>query len=331
MPARWTAGTADGAFISLNRSSYKAISSLLDHNRASSFSGVDSFFSGPLITYCEQVLADLQTKQGFHVVRSYDDLCFYTQCFNVASLMQYLLGDLDRADTLARSAIEFVQRMADEANSSHWIVQIVQPAINVARLKRAIGDTNGCISILSALYEIVVLGKPAAVVDVEIDSLTASQMSSFDSKAYSVVKACYRTETLKCLLADKDFNKVRSLILNDSPNSQGLAELKEFELECLLKCELAERSFSKLIRDVSQLPSCRTWVYLYVVDAFAAAGDPKHAIETALALTERVRNHEAERTRDSLLYALALRLAHWALLGRLWKTPAISRRPSTTK
>jgi hypothetical protein len=86
-------------------------------------------------------------------------------------------------------------------------------------------------------------------------------------------------------------------------------KLGGFELEYLLKCELASKSYERLLEIVSELEDFCPWAYLYVIDAFFGAGLLDDAHETAVSLTQKVLQHHAERGSSTLLYALALRLA----------------------
>ena len=284
----------------------RAISHLLKQNQATTHSGADSFFAAPLGGYAGQVLADIHSLKDAGTIRSYDDLCTYTQCFNVGALIQYLLGDADRARSLAFSAIRFVRRVAKQAQHPEWNIQFVQPVINIARIFRAVGDAAGCTATLQALHRIVVLGKAGSVLDLRIDSQEAQSLSRFDAKARAVVIACERTETLKCAFANRDFETIRNQLC--SHGARQPRDLEGSELEHLLKCELGSKSYNRLLTIVSELSQTPPWAYLYVIDTFRDAGHIKDARETAMLLWQRLRRDEDDKP-EVLLYSLAVRFA----------------------
>jgi hypothetical protein len=293
----------------------EGIGLLLEQNGTTSLAGVDSAFSGPLGSYARRVLDDLRSLDEGGEACSYDTLGTYAQCFNIGALIHYLLGDVERAEALSLCEIHLLRGMAAEMGHPEWSVQILQPIINIARLRRAVGDFTACVDILETLRRVVTDGQEATVLGFHLDAATARGWGRCDPQAGSVVGLCRRVEGLKCLAVTADTSTLRAAL------SRPAGELEGFELEHLLRCELRSGAYERVLQIVSETPACPAWAYLYVVDAFCGAGCLADARDVALALVDRVRDRE-ESGREPLSYALALRLA-W--IGELAAADEVAR------
>lgn len=284
-----------------------ALSLLLAHERLMSLSGTEPSFGQPLSHYAQDLLQNLQHAGYPQEIHSRESFEVCLPHFNIGSLIQHLLGCPDHVHELVERTLRFVHRIAEQARMPEWHAFAIQPLINLARVARSLGDTAQCLSILASLHSVVVDENEGLLFDIPIELNVAHLIHEFNDKAVRVVDTCCCMEELKCALISRNLELIHTCCDTDKLDPQS--SLYDFKLECLLKCELMDHAYDRLLSIVDTIPNRKLWPYIYVTDAFIEANLLKEAHELAMLLMHQWMKSEKP---DNILvgYSVALRLAY---------------------
>jgi tetratricopeptide (TPR) repeat protein len=111
-------------------------------------------------------------------IRDHTDLASpgdITARFNSGALLQFQCGNLDRAESLCRRAIDICYLGQTSEEFVSWIQAMYWPCVNLGRVASARGDTEECLNIYQKLYAAATDG-----VDVDIASYRVPIQRAFE-------------------------------------------------------------------------------------------------------------------------------------------------------
>jgi hypothetical protein len=275
-----------------------AVSLLLGRQRAEFFASPDTIFEKPIDTYAAGLERDTASWHDLDVV-DFPHLIRRLDAFNLAALLCHRTGRGDLAIRLERRAMNMVWRSSEE---SRWRLHIAQPALNIARVYRAVGLRRPALQIFEALHRVAIEGRSAVVCGLRVDAALAVALREAEPEATRVIRLCREVESLKCALMDENTTRGRAVVrMFGTPATAALA------LECHLKLDLRCRDHDALFRRIGSVEPDHGWAFVYAVDALLDirdAGAARRLSRDIATLLERERpSDKAAR----LLCALALR------------------------
>ena len=290
----------------------KGLSMLLKLNQATALCGLDTFYPKPLEVYAKEALGWLG-KQKYSPQLDAKGMATFIATFNMGGLIYYLLADPRRAADLTKHAIRFILRAADDLNQPEWHRLMVQPAINIARVYRSIGDIGQCFELLRTLHAITFSGKPGVLASVHLSREQARWIAeTADEETRALVVHNCRIEELKCAITMGNHELLRaktsSVWERMSKPDQEPSSFDLYLLELSLRHHLFDKTPDEMSKMISSCPPIPDWVGIYVVDAHHRAGCMEKARLACLHLFDKI-VAKGQDSELSLLFALAIRLA----------------------
>lgn len=156
---------------------------------------------GGLVPFSEQLLRELERHQSeFEPNESLRDLA---TLFNNAAMIQFQAGQVERASDLCHQAITFY--LTAQQISPRWLASIVQPYINLGRIRAARGECAASIEIYASLVRLLEDQEPVVIDGFVIGRSELAQILDTEPSIQNVIINVYVSDSIKAFLISKDY------------------------------------------------------------------------------------------------------------------------------
>jgi tetratricopeptide (TPR) repeat protein len=128
--------------------------------------------------------------------------------YNHAGLIQFSAGFVERAERLCVHAVNLFVSMACAHDQPSWLVNAVQPAINLGRLASAYGRPDEALRIFKEFQDWMTSGRPITMGGMTCDARHRDGVCAIEPSIDEIVTNVYVFDTVKTLLLAERYEDV---------------------------------------------------------------------------------------------------------------------------
>jgi tetratricopeptide (TPR) repeat protein len=239
--------------------------------------------------------------------------------FNQGALLQYQYGDIERAETLCRAAIElFAELSSDPTNRTFCQASMVAPYINLARIYGQKGEVKESLSIFDDIYRFGLQQQDLVMFGHRIKATDGPALIQTSGPAFQkLLLSCRVVEAARVLQTVEDYSALLALVESNAslPEYQDvffqqyLFEIRSRALLRLGQYDMALEALEECCRLMSSTNTDRIVAHLLLSQIYREWGRNDEAVETLNRLEEHLAAVAQFVKRLPVLRQLAYRLA----------------------
>ena len=239
--------------------------------------------------------------------------------FNQGALLQYQYGEIERAETLCRAAIElFAELGSDSANRAFCLASMVAPYINLARIYGQKGEVKESLSIFDDIYRFGLQQQDLIMFGHRIKATDGPAMIQASGPGFhKLLLSCRVVEAARVLQTVEDYSALLALVASNAslPEYQDvffqqyLFEIRSRALLRLGQYDMALEALEECCRLMSSTNTDRIVAHLFLSQIYREWGRNDEAVETLNRLEEHLAAVAQFVKRLPVLRQIAYRLA----------------------
>ena len=238
--------------------------------------------------------------------------------FNQGALLQYQYGEIERAETLCRGAIELFARLSSRSTyRANCLASMVAPYVNIARIYGQKGQVKESLSIFEDIYRFSLRQQDLCVFGHRISVADAPAMFAAGPGCQKLMLSCRVVEAARVFQVVEDYPALLALVetneglpeYQDAFFKQYLLEARSRALLNMGRYEMAMEAFADCCRQIPLNNTDRIVVHLLLSQIYREWGRDDLAGETLNKLEEHLAAVEKHVRRLPILRQIAYRLA----------------------
>lgn len=299
------------------------------HEKSKLFTMPDSKPKPDLLASCGEVEAELRSVLAETNANLPADGVLHKliALYNRTALLQYHLGDYDRAGQVCHKAISLCAE-CELSESKTWFLAILQPYVNIARIATARGDWSQALKILESVRLFTEYGEPLRLGNRMLRPCAEVCTPSERLEISNFGRTVFVADSLRALLLADRYAELSTfaetwLQSEIGSNPEFWMMLTEARARALLALGWRENALALLREMISRMKStARIYpaIYCLVAEVYAGDGKQDEAKEVILRVDQAYARPLAESSKHSaafnFLCALALAEAGHGLYER---------------
>jgi tetratricopeptide (TPR) repeat protein len=238
--------------------------------------------------------------------------------FNLGSLLQYHYGEIERAETLCRGAIELFARLSSSsANRAFCFANMVQPYINLGRIYGQKGEVRKSLSIFEDIYRFTLQQQDLSIFGHRILVTDGPAMFAAAPGYHRAMLSCRVIDATRVLQTIEDYPALLALAetyeglpeYQDAFFKQYLREVRSRALLNMGQYEMAMEALADCCRQMPLNATDRIAIQSLVSQIYREWGNDDLAGATLNKLEDYLARGEKFRQKYSMLRQIAYRLA----------------------
>ncbi|HET8909908.1 MAG TPA: hypothetical protein VFN23_00490 [Ktedonobacteraceae bacterium] len=248
----------------------------------------------PLPELCEELRCDFlhRCRLGEHA-----DII---ACYNLGSLYQFQAGELSRAERLCHHAIAICRQKAAGDRKDLWMLRMLQPYLNVARLAALRGETAKAVRVFRQVFSFISGQTDFYVNDYRIPVASLSGLEKEEPGLKAFVSNVFLFDSIKAFLVQSEFRPLLDFIdeISGFPVFQKHLGyqyvLMETRARALLGMGESGRALEVLSQFVRRMNSDKIEylaVFALIAAAYRQQESSQQIVELLQAVQKRARNY----------------------------------------
>jgi tetratricopeptide (TPR) repeat protein len=272
-----------------------------------------------LVAFSKLILDNLQLCDSTSLPHAAEQLNRIAVQFNQGALLQYQYGEIERAETLCRAAIEmFAELSSHSEHRALCLANMVAPYINLARIYGQKGEVKESLSIFEDIYRFGLQQRDLYIFGHRISVSDAPAMIAVsEPKFQQLLLSCRIIESARVLQTVEDYSALLALVekneslpeYQDVFFKQYLLELRSRALLHMGQYDMALEALEECCRSMSGTNTDRIVAHLLLSQIYREWGREDSAHETLNKLEEHLATVSQHVRKLPVLRQVAYRLA----------------------
>lgn len=271
-----------------------------------------------LVSMSQMILENLRQCDPVSLPHTPDMVNRLAVQFNEGALLQYQYGEVERAETLCRAAIELFARLASQSeHRALCLSKMVAPYINFARIQGQKGEVAESLSIYEQMYRSGLKRQDLSMFGHRISAADAAAMFEVEPYSQKLMLSCRILETARVYQVMDDCPALLALVeaneglpeFQDKFSRQYLLEVRSRALLQMGRYEMAMKALEECLRQMPVNSIDRVAAHLLLSQLYREWGREDSARTTLDKLEGHIAALEKFSQKLPVLRQIACRLA----------------------